>query len=169
MLPLQLIFIHHNILLGSAYHAWSTVHDLQTSCEVTECRQTGEDWTTTDPVTSCDEAAAIAGEDDEMMSCISGLVSLPESPGSLMYDADGEPKGAWSPVLYWTMALYTNGIKPSIATPKFEIVWAWGNVSLLDLKRKLERVVWGVRIYKGWRRHRHIQGCQRVPVTYLTL
>lgn len=43
-----------------------------------------------------------------------------ESPGSLMYAAEGDSLSHVSispcpPLLYWTMALYTNGMRPSIS------------------------------------------------------
>lgn len=52
--------------------------------------------------------------------CISELANRPESPGSLMYEVEGDsqyhvlPREPCPPFLYCTIALYTNGIRPSI-------------------------------------------------------
>lgn len=98
-------------------------------------RQIG-DWTPDDTITCVVEvvvvtAAAVpvvvgGGVDVRLLKPQSGRKrwtseawSRPESPGSLMYEADGDSgnhvaSGPWFPFLYCTIALYTNGINPSI-------------------------------------------------------
>lgn len=73
------------------------------------------------------EAAAGKGE----KNTASVVRNLPESPGSITYEDEGESlndKERCLPCLYWIIILYTNGIRPSIP---------------VDLVRKMVNVFFG--------------------------
>lgn len=71
---------------------------------------------------SCAGAGTEAAFGEEEKNIASVVRNLPESPGSIMYEEEGESfndKESCLPCLYWTIILYTHGIIPSIYPCRF--------------------------------------------------